>query len=544
MDRIALTGYLRVAPRTESRTTSTCSPAHFLAFTPSSNRGFSLIEVLVVVALMAFLAVYLGAETAEIAGDRPFYQTSYRMEAIKEAIVGRPGLYCNGIRQFNGYVSDTGNLPDLFYVDDNGESQQVTVSKSGRTKALEGDKSLAAALLGGYRPQPIALWTKVAELPEWRFHKDQQIWAGWRGPYTDPPDDGALRDAWGHRFIFVVGEVIGHAGKTYRCRQTYTATRESQQRPGEAPAYWEVISNAEMNFRTWQDLGTARYPDGKPVENLPEAFKTEQETFYGDSCLTIISLGLDGRPGGEGLDEDLYIAIEPAEFYGEVAGNAGDRGAGNLLARKVCLHVPDYTSQGGQIARLCIPESESELADNSRLYKNQPDSGVDSYTGINFRFGASEAFRRDCRTWECDMADETCSCSRYEQTGCLRAMCNNSYLQSQTPADCACIKCFMDMGTPPNCAIACETAQCNSTPANWDCTCQEYATGDCLEWHCDDPVAGGDCECAILGDPQEDYTNTLRQDIPIGIRTVQADSVVYTIAVHPGGNWIGTVRGD
>jgi prepilin-type N-terminal cleavage/methylation domain-containing protein len=555
-----------MAAQFKNKKNSICSLLQFFAPTLSSIKGFSLLEVLVAVGLMAFLAVYIGMETGKVATGHEFYKTAYRMEAIKEAIVGRPHLYCNGVRQFTGYVSDAGNLPDLFYTNDSGDAQRVTRSEVGRTEALEADQGLAAALLAGYRPQPKGLWAQVGNLPAWRYHPDKKLWAGWRGPYLDPPSGGALRDAWGNRFWFVVGDVIGHEGKTYRCRQTYTATRDNQHKPSETRAYWEVIAETEMNFRTWQDLGTAAVIDqeGNLIESdyIPEEhMRTEQEVFYGDSCLTIISLGRDGIPGGNGLDEDLYITIEPAEFTGEVAGNAGDSGTGNLLARKICLYVPDYTSEGGEVRRLCIPENRYQLDDNSRFFEYQPQTGDVSSTGINFRFGAEVAFFRDCLSWECEATDGFCTCSDYETVGCIQAECTNSYLQT-TPDDCTCTECFMDLGTPPNCVIACQTAQCSSTTDNWDCSCLEYETGDCVEWSCSDPVANGGCECSLWSDPKKDDTNTLNKDITIGIRTILAetvdnsiatnpegtgtikvDTIDYPIAVHPGGNWIGTVGG-
>jgi prepilin-type N-terminal cleavage/methylation domain-containing protein len=503
------------------------------------DRGFSLIEVLVVVSLMAFLAVYLGVETAEKTAVDQFYRTSYRMEDIKEAIIGRPNLYCNGIRQFTGYVSDTGNLPDLFVSDEEEKTlRRVTMSLSGRTEALEGDGGLAEALLNGRWPQPNALWKQMDNLPDWQYYADHYLWAGWRGPYIDPPAGGALRDEWGNRILFVIGDVIGHEGKTYRCTEDYAATRESQQSPGEEGAPWEVIAESEMNFRTWQDLGTVRASDlaGNPVEvkaeDIDETMKTEQEIFYSESCMTIISLGRDGRPGGDGPDKDLYITIEPAEFLGEVAGNAGDRGAGNLLAGGVCLSVPDFTDQGGEIKSWCIPQ----LEDNSRLLSAQPASGEPAYTGVDFRFGSSESFRRECLDWECNRTDGSCTCNEYEQGGCIRFECVDNLVFRPVPEGCTCTEWMYGF---------CYKAECDDEPDDWDCDCLEYESDDCLEWSCPEPVPGADCECASLSDPIPDDTNTLPQDISIGIRTLVADSAYpYTVAVHPGGNWIGTVRGE
>jgi prepilin-type N-terminal cleavage/methylation domain-containing protein len=148
------------------------------------DKGFSLLEVLVVVSLMAFLAVYIGMQVEPTATEHEFYQTAYRMEEIKEAIIGRPNLYANGVRQFSGYVSDTGNLPDLFYTDDRGDAQQVTRGTMGRTMALEGDAGLAAALLRGYRPQPSALWARLGSLPEWRYTPNRSCGPAGGGPIS------------------------------------------------------------------------------------------------------------------------------------------------------------------------------------------------------------------------------------------------------------------------------------------------------------------------------------------------------------------------
>lgn len=324
-----------------------------------------MIEVLVAISLIALLAVYLGARGTEVLTEDKFYKTCYMMEEIKEAIIGKPGLYCNGVQQFTGYISDMGNLPNLYYYDKKEKLiQKVTRIESGRIVAIEGDgpDGLAEALKQKHRPQPKALWSKgIGALPEWKYHEDAQLWAGWRGPYIDPPPFGMLIDAWGNPFLFVIGEVVGHKneedeeGRTYRCRQTYASMRDRLGRPGEKDStmYWEEIEiqvgfgqkKKAMNFRIWQDLGTAKDPEGKEAESIPQSLKTMQEKFYGDSCLTIISLGADNKPGGDGLDKDISIVIEPTEYLGEVAGNAG--GHENLFAKKVYLYYPNYTEDGG-----------------------------------------------------------------------------------------------------------------------------------------------------------------------------------------------------
>lgn len=555
-------------------------------------QGFSLIEVLVVISLMALLAVFLGAKTYELFTEDKFYKTCYMMEEIKEAIIGKPGHYCNGVQQFTGYVSDMGNLPNLYYLDEDRLMQKVTRIEFGKIEAIgEGSDGFAGVLKQGLRPQPIALWSKnTGDLTEWKYHEQAQLWAGWRGPYIDPPPSGVLRDAWGNAFLFVIGEVVGHKSeedekhRTYRCKKTYASTREKLGRPGTSDGYeyWEVIDeDDEMNFRTWQDLGTAivKDTDGNELEdyNIPESLQTKQEKFYGAGCLTVISLGADKEPGGKGLDKDISIVIDPTEYMGEVAGNVGNRQ--ELFADKVCLYCPNYTEEGGDIEELCIPESgEMENNSQSLLAYEDPFNPGDLHTGINFRFGTATAMTANTK-WSCNCTDggEGCSCAKYERMNyhCYiknedlapdYPLCKLFYeedwgcdtLLSDDP--CICIAYGSDLGYPEICADECVKAQCkekvsceelDSTAAkDWgmeleSVTCEEVEYYDvCVEWICDEEMP--DCDCTAVSVLSEyDDPNWIKVNVPIGIRSVKADEgSCYMFPVCPGGNWIGTVRGE
>ena len=575
-------------------------------------QGFSLIEVLVVISLMALLAVYLGAKTGEVVGEDKFYKTCYMMEEIKEAIIGKPGHYCNGVRQFTGYISDMGNLPNLYYYDKKDKlMQKVTRIESGRIEAIEGEgpDGLAEALKQGLRPQPKALWSKgIGDLPEWKYHEEAQLWAGWRGPYIDPPPSGVLRDAWGNKFLFVIGEVVGHKseedekGRTYRCKKTYVSRCKQLGKPGtpDGNKYWEVIDEDEaMNFRTWLDLGTAivKDTDGNELEDydIPESLQTKQEKFYGAGCLTVISLGADNEPGGEGLDKDIQIVIDPTEYVGEVAGHVGNRQ--ELFADKVCLYYPNYTEEGGDIEERCITES-GKMQDNSQLLeyedpfnKDQYDNPTVVFTGINFRFGAAEAWQNVIEyTCEgnCDLYASNCDCIEWEEdmnSPCVLWDCQSESWMKEVAGCCydfggmeACYP-GLPLSSNDECILIYQPTQdfcndpdfshgytCSSTnevcihamclldisdELYFECECAQHEERYCTEWECDHDIEDGASGCicspnadltSFLKDP--DPKNTMKMNIPIGIRTVTADSTYYTISVCPGGNWIGTVRGE
>ena len=132
-------------------------------------KGFTLIEVLVVLIIMGFfLAMMPRLFTGHDAQER-FDETRQRMLEIKKALLGSPGAYVNGQRQFGGYIADMGSLPGL--------------NRDG---------------------QPESLWNKGSLIP-WEYRKNSKIWMGWRGPYIEETLDNVLKDGWGNPFKFIKG---------------------------------------------------------------------------------------------------------------------------------------------------------------------------------------------------------------------------------------------------------------------------------------------------------------------------------------------------
>lgn len=118
-----------------------------------SRNGFTLIEIIVVMAIMSILVGVLTPLVYRTWDDSKIATTSERMAALKMAIAGDPKLYQQGIRSHYGFVGDIGALPDN--LDD-----------------------LVA---------------------------DSTSWADWNGPYLNGfnADDFKL-DAWGHDLAYAV----------------------------------------------------------------------------------------------------------------------------------------------------------------------------------------------------------------------------------------------------------------------------------------------------------------------------------------------------
>jgi prepilin-type N-terminal cleavage/methylation domain-containing protein len=78
---------------------------------PTLTRGFTLLEMTVVLLLMTLLASVAIRETNGLSFQVRYEQTRERLERIREAILGNPRQIINGQQAVSGFVADMGRLP-------------------------------------------------------------------------------------------------------------------------------------------------------------------------------------------------------------------------------------------------------------------------------------------------------------------------------------------------------------------------------------------------------------------------------------------------
>ncbi|MDP3048594.1 MAG: type II secretion system protein GspG [Thermodesulfovibrionales bacterium] len=131
---------------------------HLLLVT--GKRGFTLIELVMIIVLLGILAAVAIPRFYDIGADAKQNVTTHRLEELRKAIVGNPDAVGSGTYSARGFRGDVGSFPAAL----NDLVDQ-----------------------GGY--------------PAWnRYTK-----TGWNGPYVSASGGEYLLDAWGRAFIYDAG---------------------------------------------------------------------------------------------------------------------------------------------------------------------------------------------------------------------------------------------------------------------------------------------------------------------------------------------------
>ena len=172
-----------------------------------NQRGMTLLEVVILIAVLGFLAAMVVPFAGALAASQRERTTWEHLREIKKAIIGPEGVYDQkGRRVIKGYAADVGDLPELykftFQRDSAGRgSWKPFWEPFNGAQNLETDQPVLA--------QPRGLWEK----PEKRGDHSTK----WKGPYLPYPkarfeakkgapplrhSEGVLSDAWGRPLLF------------------------------------------------------------------------------------------------------------------------------------------------------------------------------------------------------------------------------------------------------------------------------------------------------------------------------------------------------
>lgn len=131
-------------------------------------RGLTLVEILMVLALVGILTAVSLTVMDTVAEDAAFEKTYGKMLQIRTALIGDLDTDKQGLREFYGYLGDIGALPT----------------------AIDGLQALIS--------QP-------AGIASWQVNSTSKTGMGWKGPYLKAsPGVNWLRDAWGRDIIYDV----------------------------------------------------------------------------------------------------------------------------------------------------------------------------------------------------------------------------------------------------------------------------------------------------------------------------------------------------
>lgn len=146
------------------------------------NGGFTLLELIVVIAIMGFLAAMVVPLVGFAGHQRRVEYTKERLELVRTAIIGPVNAFdVQGRRVIGGYVGDRGDLPGLYKSKWNAAGM--------RWKWVDTEITLATG-------QPLGLWVRGDQIAGIATGVTA-CWDGWRGPYLSYPTDLFPDDAEG-----------------------------------------------------------------------------------------------------------------------------------------------------------------------------------------------------------------------------------------------------------------------------------------------------------------------------------------------------------
>jgi len=150
----------------------------------SFQQGMTLLELLVVVALLSIVALASTSLFVDTGEWKRQIETEARWDEIHDAIISQPNLYLNGSPYVRGYVADMGRLPvsiveliskreisSTYDEDGNAGTAEITIDQP----EYDADINLGYTAAVGY---------------------SSGMGGGWRGPYLYTAGRQIYRDGW------------------------------------------------------------------------------------------------------------------------------------------------------------------------------------------------------------------------------------------------------------------------------------------------------------------------------------------------------------
>ncbi len=139
----------------------------------STQRGFSLIELLIVLGLMATAATLALSTVGNKNNQNRFVETRGKLEIIRKAIVGE-NLTINQQTIINGFVADMGRLPN--------NHEELLTAPDDCNYETDSDTD--------------GTFNNDNDQCPWTYDPESEIWHGWHGPYIFGIS-ADFRDGWG-----------------------------------------------------------------------------------------------------------------------------------------------------------------------------------------------------------------------------------------------------------------------------------------------------------------------------------------------------------
>jgi len=185
------------------------------------NQGFSLLELMVVVALISIVALASTSLIIDNGDLKRQEATETRWDQLHDAIISQPNLYLNGSPYVRGYVADMGRLPVSIYElislnatfdhDGNAATPEIPLTydhdDDGSTAEIaltyddDGDNGVVTPEIVVEQPA----WTTIMDIytADTANGFTSAVSGGWRGPYLYTAGSREFRDGWGREDVDV-----------------------------------------------------------------------------------------------------------------------------------------------------------------------------------------------------------------------------------------------------------------------------------------------------------------------------------------------------